>query len=220
MVYGEYRFPERPAAAGDGRRLAETYFLALSEGVVRGGYILNRQEFLFRGRAAAGGALPAAAVGGCARSRLRRRGRSDAAFGTAHRTASVRAGDGWRGPRAASDAAGHGLAAYGGAVLLSRIACESPAARAAPGGRLARAQAGSGAGEVDRRGRAGLQRRAIGSPAGLPRRRRRARAGICGLGRHAVAAMPRSLPDDRRTRQPSRSMLSIRRPTNASTGCG
>lgn len=47
--YAEYRFPERPAAAGDGRRLAETYFLALSEGVVHGGYILNRQEFLFHG---------------------------------------------------------------------------------------------------------------------------------------------------------------------------
>ncbi|HVX67315.1 MAG TPA: hypothetical protein VHA11_11965 [Bryobacteraceae bacterium] len=50
-AYREFQLPEEPAPPGDGRRLCESYYLALSGGVVRGGYILNRQEFWFRGEA-------------------------------------------------------------------------------------------------------------------------------------------------------------------------
>jgi hypothetical protein len=46
---GEFRLPEAPAEPGEGRRTSEEYFLALEGDVVRGGYVLSRQEFSFRG---------------------------------------------------------------------------------------------------------------------------------------------------------------------------
>lgn len=47
--YAEFQLPERPAVRRDGRRMSEEYYLVLDDGAVRGGYVLNHQEFSFRG---------------------------------------------------------------------------------------------------------------------------------------------------------------------------
>ncbi|MGE5648168.1 MAG: hypothetical protein ACM336_20515 [Acidobacteriota bacterium] len=46
----EFQLPETPSERCDGRRLAEECFLALEGCAVRGGYILNHQDFSLRGK--------------------------------------------------------------------------------------------------------------------------------------------------------------------------